>query len=58
VVVSPGPSTSSASNTPENINEDLDDLNQHRKEISKRILLCLPAQPKYRSSKKILPVKM
>jgi hypothetical protein len=32
---SPGPSTSSAYKTPENINEGPDDLNQHRKEISK-----------------------
>jgi len=53
--LSPGPSTSSVTKTPENKNEDHDDLNQHRKEISKQILLCLAVQPKYN---KILPVKM
>jgi len=55
--LSPGPSTSSANKIPENTNEDLD-LNQHRNEISKQILLCLAVQPKYRSSNKTLPVKM
>ena len=56
--LSPGPSTSSTNKTPENINEGPVDLNQHRKEISKQILLCLAVQPKYRSSNKIIPVKM
>jgi hypothetical protein len=56
--LSPGPSTSSTNKTPENINEDPADLNQHRMEISKQILLCLAVQPKYLSSNKIIPVKM